>query len=193
MSSGRLRQLCGPKQHLMNNMLYRHKLYLTYSINCAVDFLIGGSRPDGEAHCAFGECPQGLVRGGSAVQPHAAENAEPFVQPQADLRRAASLERERHQRRPRRRRHGHRHWRHRHVHVYPRPVIYSAAPAVYAAKPAVNPCTCLTKEYTPEGAVLFKDICTNEAAINPPPAAAPQQTGMYQPDPSVAPTPAPQR
>ncbi len=90
-------------------------------------------------------------------------------------------------------RHGHRHWRHRHVHIYPRPVIYSAAPAVYAAKPAVNPCTCLTKEYTPEGAVLFKDICTNEAAINPPPAAAPQQTGMYQPDPSAAPTPAPQR
>jgi len=90
-------------------------------------------------------------------------------------------------------RHAHRHWRHRHVHVYPRPVIYSAAPAVYAAKPAVNPCTCLTKEYTPEGALLFKDICTNEAAINPPPAAAPQQTGMYQPDPSVAPTPAPQR
>ena len=48
-----------------------------------------------------------------------------------------------------------------------------------------NRCTCLTKEYTPEGAVLFKDICTNEAAINPP-ARLPQQTG-YAPQPQTAP------
>ncbi len=70
------------------------------------------------------------------------------------------------------------HWRHRHVY-YPRPVIYAARPVIYGAAPVVttNRCTCLTKEYTPEGAVLFKDICTNEAAINPPPAP-PQQTGM---------------
>ena len=71
-------------------------------------------------------------------------------------------------------------WRHRHVYYAPRPVIYGAAPAV-----TLNRCTCLTKEYTPEGAVLFKDICTNEAAINPPPA--PVQTG-YMP-PTVAPMP----
>lgn len=83
----------------------------------------------------------------------------------------------------------HIHWRHRHVY-YPRPVVYAAAPAVYAAPtiyraaPVVytNRCTCLTKEYTPEGAVLFKDICTNEAAINPPPA--PVQTG-YAPQPGA--------
>ena len=75
-------------------------------------------------------------------------------------------------------RHRHVHWRHRYY--VPRPVIYAApVAAVYAAKPVVNRCTCLTKEYTPEGAVLFKDICTNEAAINPPPA--PQQTGMVAP------------
>jgi hypothetical protein len=37
----------------------------------------------------------------------------------------------------------------------------------------------LTKEYTPEGAVLFKDRCTNEAAMNPPPPA-PQQTGEVE-------------
>ena len=55
-------------------------------------------------------------------------------------------------------------------------------PVVYGAAPIVNRCTCLTKEYTPEGAVLFKDICTNEAAINPPPA--PVQTG-YAPMPTV--------
>lgn len=42
------------------------------------------------------------------------------------------------------------------------------------------PCTCLSKEYTPEGAVLFKDRCTNEAAMNPPPVP-PQQTGALEP------------
>ena len=74
-------------------------------------------------------------------------------------------------------RHRHVHWRHRY---YVRPVVYAAAPAaIYAARPVVNRCTCLTKEYTPEGAVLFKDLCTNEAAINPPPA--PLQTGMAAP------------
>jgi hypothetical protein len=43
-----------------------------------------------------------------------------------------------------------------------------------------NRCTCLTKEYTPEGAVLFKDVCTNEAAINPP-AVAPAPTAQVLP------------
>jgi hypothetical protein len=77
--------------------------------------------------------------------------------------------------------HGHQ-WRPRHVWYAPRPVVYGVA--LIAAAPLVSRCTCLTKEYTPEGAVLFKDICTNEAAINPPPAAAPQQTGMlYQSQP----------
>lgn len=68
---------------------------------------------------------------------------------------------------------------HVHVHVHRR-VLY-AAPAVYAvSRPAVaGPCTCLSKEYTQEGAVLFKDRCTNEMAMNPP-AQAPQQTGMVE-------------
>lgn len=57
-------------------------------------------------------------------------------------------------------------------------------PVVYAAKPVAGPCTCLTKQYTPEGAVVFKDICTNEAAINPPPQA-PQQTGLLQVQPQA--------
>ena len=65
---------------------------------------------------------------------------------------------------------------------------YWIAPAVtYAvARPAVaavpGPCTCLSKEYTPEGVVVFKDRCTNEMAMTPPPAAAPQQTS-YQTTP----------
>jgi hypothetical protein len=71
--------------------------------------------------------------------------------------------------------HGHHHHhRHRHWHVrWHRPVWYGYGYS-YAARPAVaGPCTCLSKEYTPEGSVLFKDRCTNEMAMNPPP----QQTG----------------
>ena len=30
---------------------------------------------------------------------------------------------------------------------------------------AAAPCTCLTKEYLQDGSVLFKDLCTKEAAI----------------------------
>jgi hypothetical protein len=75
--------------------------------------------------------------------------------------------------------------------VWPRPTWnvgyrrpYWVAPVVtYAvARPEIvaGPCTCLSKEYTPEGAVLFKDRCTNEAAMNPP-VQAPQQTGQLEP------------
>ncbi len=55
-----------------------------------------------------------------------------------------------------------------------------------ATAPATNRCNCLTKEYTQEGAVVFKDVCTNEMAMNPPanasPAAdmAPQEPQMPQ-------------
>ena len=70
--------------------------------------------------------------------------------------------------------------RHPHWHVrYHRPIWYGVRPVYIASRPvsvAAGPCTCLSKEYTPEGAVLFKDRCTNEAAMNPP-EQAPQQTG----------------
>jgi hypothetical protein len=62
---------------------------------------------------------------------------------------------------------------------YTAPVQTIAAPVA----PVTSRCTCLTKEYTPEGAVLFKDVCTNEAAINPP-VPVQQQS-------SLEPTPAP--
>jgi hypothetical protein len=65
----------------------------------------------------------------------------------------------------------------RHFWVAPA-VTYAVARPVAAAP---GPCTCLSKEYTPEGAVLFKDRCTSEMAMNPP-AAAPQQTS-YAPAP----------
>ena len=68
-----------------------------------------------------------------------------------------------------------------HVRYY-RPIWYGVRPVYTVYGPRVvspGPCTCLSKEYTPEGAVLFKDRCTNEAAINPPPQP-PQQTGQLE-------------
>jgi hypothetical protein len=75
---------------------------------------------------------------------------------------------------------------------YPTPVVVGG-PTYIASRPVVSrpgPCTCLTKEYTPQGQVLFKDRCTNEAAINPPlqqqgAVEAPQQTAAtYQQQPA---------
>ncbi len=52
------------------------------------------------------------------------------------------------------------------------PMAAAGGVATYAATtpstPTTNRCTCLTKEYTPQGAVVFKDVCTNESAMNPP-------------------------
>src|SRR5476649_2835610 len=60
-----------------------------------------------------------------------------------------------------------RYWRYR-ERAYIRPVAY--------VRPVVaGPCTCLTKEYTPEGVVVFKDLCTKEmasAAVDGGPAKA---------------------
>ena len=36
-----------------------------------------------------------------------------------------------------------------------------------AVAPAPGPCTCLTKNYTPDGLVVFADICTKELASAP--------------------------
>jgi hypothetical protein len=71
------------------------------------------------------------------------------------------------------------HWCHRlyahcRVHVrWPRPLLYTApvvattyAVAPLAAAPAPR-CTCLTKEYTQDGLVVFKDVCTKEVASAP--------------------------
>ena len=74
------------------------------------------------------------------------------------------------------------HWRHHHHHPrwyvgYRRPIWVGGVSTVgytYGATRVAGPCTCLSKEYTPDGRVLFKDLCTNEAAVNPP--VAPQQS-----------------
>jgi hypothetical protein len=80
------------------------------------------------------------------------------------------------------------------VHYRYRPVWYTPRPVYVASRPVVStpgPCTCLSKEYTPQGQVLFKDRCTNEAAINPPlqqqsAVEAPQPSATYQQAPANA-------
>ncbi len=60
-----------------------------------------------------------------------------------------------------------------HVHVrWHRPWIVGTGvvATTYAVTPAIataKPCTCLTKEYTPDNLVVFKDQCTKEVASAP--------------------------
>ena len=68
---------------------------------------------------------------------------------------------------------------HRPHHVrWQRPYVYGvgtvavaaptyAAPAYAAVARPAAPCTCLSKEYTQDNVVVFKDRCTNEAAAAP--------------------------
>jgi hypothetical protein len=77
----------------------------------------------------------------------------------------------------------HPHWRvgwRRHYWVAP--VVTTAIATGYAAAPTWNRCTCLTKEYTPEGAVVFKDLCTKEMAMNPP--LSPPSATLLTPGPA---------
>lgn len=62
-----------------------------------------------------------------------------------------------------------------HIHVRWRPgfygvgavaTSYAVAPTVAVAAPA-RPCTCLSKEYTQDGLVVFQDVCTKEVASAP--------------------------
>jgi len=80
--------------------------------------------------------------------------------------------------------HHHWHWRWHHFGWRPywvAPVAAAGIATTYAATPT---CNCLTKSYTQDGAVVFKDLCTKEMAMNPPAEAAPQapiQQGYLQP------------
>jgi hypothetical protein len=63
-----------------------------------------------------------------------------------------------------------------HIHVrWPRPWIgvgavaattYAVSPTTVTASPAPR-CSCLTKEYTQDGLVVFQDVCTKEVASAP--------------------------
>ena len=59
--------------------------------------------------------------------------------------------------------HEHRHFVRWHNHISIRPVGY--VEGVTTVQP--GPCTCLTKNYTQEGLVVFQDLCTKEMASAP--------------------------
>jgi hypothetical protein len=61
--------------------------------------------------------------------------------------------------------HEHRHFVRWHNHIWVRPVGYAVRGVETAVQP--GPCTCLTKNYTPEGMVVFQDLCTKEMASAP--------------------------
>ena len=76
-------------------------------------------------------------------------------------------------------------WHPRRIHYvnYVRPV---AVAPVIASPIYRGTCNCLTKEYTLNGEIVFRDLCTQETAsalINPPPAApAAQQSEAASPN-----------
>jgi hypothetical protein len=78
--------------------------------------------------------------------------------------------------------HHHWHWRWHFAHrpYWIAPVVATSVVRPYSVAPT-GTCNCLTKSYTQEGAVVFKDVCTNEMAMNPPVSPAPVQQGYLQP------------
>jgi hypothetical protein len=64
--------------------------------------------------------------------------------------------------------HHHGHWVFRFGHWIVVDDVVEEAPATVVAPAAIpGPCTCLTKNYTPSGLVVFADICTKESASAP--------------------------
>jgi len=66
---------------------------------------------------------------------------------------------------------------HFHHHHYRYTWRYGYRPVGYIARVEPGPCTCLTKEYTPDGIVVFRDLCTKEMA-SAPVDGAPAQSGQ---------------
>ena len=64
-------------------------------------------------------------------------------------------------------------WHYGHV----RPVGYVVRTGYVDRVATPGPCTCLTKDYTPDGIVVFKDLCTKEMA-SAPVNGAPEQSGQ---------------
>jgi hypothetical protein len=59
-------------------------------------------------------------------------------------------------------------WHHHHepgLIVEGGPTRFVSAPMASTPSVANAPCTCLTKQYLGDGSVLFKDVCTKEAAV----------------------------
>ena len=91
------------------------------------------------------------------------------------------------------------HWHpHHHGHWLFRDGVWvdiDADEAPYVA-PTPGPCTCLTKNYTPDGLVVFADVCTKESASAPVDGRAadatqvPTTDAKAAPDATQTPTPA---
>ena len=64
--------------------------------------------------------------------------------------------------------HHHHDWRWWYARYRVVPVETSTTVVAPAVKAADGNCNCLTKEYLPDGSVLFKDLCTKEAAMATP-------------------------
>jgi len=64
----------------------------------------------------------------------------------------------------------HPHWYRPYVRIVTPPVVVERVTTTSPSRPVYTPPrrVCLTKEYPPTGAVLFRDVCTNEWAQNPP-------------------------
>jgi hypothetical protein len=63
-------------------------------------------------------------------------------------------------------------WDHRPIYGAPVGVASVAASVAPASAPAPAPAGgCLTKRELPDGSALFRDLCTQEEAVSPPPSA----------------------
>jgi hypothetical protein len=71
---------------------------------------------------------------------------------------------------------------HYHGHVVVRGIYERGyvRPVGFVAPVVENLCNCLTKSYTPEGVVVFKDLCTKEMASAPVEGVAPEKSGEIQ-------------
>jgi hypothetical protein len=78
--------------------------------------------------------------------------------------------------------HEHGHWIFRGGRWIVDDVVADAPAPVTAATP--GPCTCLTKNYTPDGQVVFTDLCTKETAS----ASVVNKSAGATPTPTPAPT-----
>ncbi len=76
------------------------------------------------------------------------------------------------------------HW---HPHFVP-PVYVVGQPIVLLVavveRPVAWPSSCLTKDYTPQGHVVYKDLCTKEVAMAPVEGVEPQKSSEAAPQPN---------
>jgi hypothetical protein len=63
-------------------------------------------------------------------------------------------------------------------HYVVEPVVATTAVSAPVVQRADGTCNCLTKDYLPDGSVLFKDICTKEEAMATPDELKAQAQGV---------------